>query len=215
MEFMIGIEISFSPVFPKQGIQKYKKNIATFRRTKQLIMNWLDLLILIPLIAGIFSGFKNGLIGEVASLAALVFGIWGAVKFSDWTANLLITWGIESQYMHVISFVVTFIIIVIVIQLIAKMLSQLVKSLALGWIDKLAGIGVGVIKAALITCVILFIIDIVDERRSFIPEETKDGSLLYQPMANLIPNLLPFLDFEYLEEEFEKSKNSSRDTVIS
>ena len=131
-------------------------------------MNWLDLLILIPVIAGLFSGYKNGLIGEVASLAALVFGIWGAIKFSDWTANLLMTWGIETQYMHIISFVVTMIIIVVVIQLIARMLSQLVKSLALGWIDRLAGIAVGVIKAALITSVILFILDIVDERKSFI-----------------------------------------------
>src|SRR5210317_265870 len=125
-------------------------------------MNWLDLLILIPLVAGLFSGYRNGLIGEVASLAALIFGIWGSIKFSDWTANLLNTWGIESQYMNIISFIVTFIIIVVVIQIIARSLSQLLKSLALGWVDKIAGIGVGVIKAALITSVILFVLDIVD-----------------------------------------------------
>ena len=106
-------------------------------------MNWLDLLIIISMLGGLFSGYKNGLIGEVASLAALIFGIWGAIKFADWTANLLTTWGIESQYMNIISFVVTFIIIVIVIQIIAKMLSQLVKTLALGWIDRLAGIAIG------------------------------------------------------------------------
>ncbi len=178
-------------------------------------MNWLDLLILIPLIAGLFSGFKNGFIGEIASLAALVFGIWGAIKFSDWTANLLTTWGIESQYMHIISFVITFIIIVVVIQIIAKMLSQLVRSLALGWIDRLAGIVVGLVKAALITSVILFVIDIVDERKSFIPEEAKEGSMLYQPMANLIPNLLPFLHLENFEKEIDKVKDDSLDTVTS
>lgn len=178
-------------------------------------MNWLDLLILIPVIAGLFSGYKNGLIGEVASLAALVFGIWGAIKFSDWTANLLMTWGIETQYMHIISFVVTMIIIVVVIQLIARMLSQLVKSLALGWIDRLAGIAVGVIKAALITSVILFILDIVDERRSFIPEEAKEGSLLYQPMATLIPNLLPFLNIEEVEEKIDEFRDKDSDTLKS
>ena len=177
-------------------------------------MNWLDLLILIPLVAGLFSGYKNGLIGEVASLAALVFGIWGSIKFSGWTANLLNTWGIESQHMNIISFVVTFIIIVVVIQLIAKMLSQLLKSLALGWLDKLAGIGVGVIKAALITSVILFVIDIVDERKSFIPEDVKENSALYQPMATLIPNILPFLNLEDIREKYNE-RSDGPDTVTT
>lgn len=177
-------------------------------------MNWLDLIILIPMLAGLFSGYKNGLIGEVASLAALILGIWGSIKFSDWTANLLNTWGIESQYMNIISFVVTFIIIVVVIQLVAKMLSQLVKSLALGWIDRLAGIAIGVFKAALITSVLLFVLDVIDERKSFIPEEAKEESLLFQPMANLIPNLLPFLNLEDVEEKLDK-KLDSIDTVNS
>ena len=35
------------------------------------------------------SGFINGLIREVASLAALILGIWGAIKFSSFTAAKL------------------------------------------------------------------------------------------------------------------------------
>ena len=197
------------------GHQKYKKNIATFELIKLLNMNWLDLLILIPMLAGLFSGYKNGIIGEVASLAALILGIWGAIKFSDWTANLLNTWGIESQYMHIISFIVTFIIIVVVIQLVAKMLSQLVKSLALGWVDRLAGIAIGVFKAALITSVILFVLDVIDERKSFIPEDVKEESLLFQPMSNLVPNLLPFVNVEYLEEEFNDRFDRDSDSIDS
>jgi len=195
--------------------QKYKKNIATFDGSKQLIMNWLDLIILIPLVAGLFTGFKNGLIGEVASLAALIFGIWGAIKFSDWTANLLATWGIESQYMHIISFVITFILIVIVIQIISKMLSELVKALALGWINRIAGVALGVLKAALITSVLLFVIDIVDQRKSFIPEDVKEESLFYEPMSDLVPNLLPFLNIEDFEKELDDIKDRRHDTVNS
>lgn len=177
-------------------------------------MNWLDIVILIPLIAGLFSGYRNGLIGEVGSLAALVLGIWGSIKFSAWTANLLNTWGIESQYMNIISFIVTFIVIVVVIEIIARSLSQLLKSLALGWVDKLAGIGVGVIKAALITSVILFVLDVVDERKNFIPEDVQAESLLYEPMANLVPNILPFLNLEQVEEKVDERINR-RDTVES
>jgi len=178
-------------------------------------MNWLDLIILIPLVSGLFSGYKNGLIGEAGSLAALIFGIWGAIRFSSWTANLLETWGITSQYMHIISFVATFIIIVVVIQLVARMLRQLVRSLALGWFDRLAGIGLGVIKAVLITCIILFLVDLVDERKNFIPEKVKEESLLFQPMAELIPNLLPFLGLDEFDWEKPGENDNSLDTVRS
>lgn len=177
-------------------------------------MNWLDLLILLPIVGGLFSGYKNGLIGEVASLAALIFGIWGAVKFSHWTANLLNTWGIESQYMHIISFVITFIIIVVVIQVVAKMLRELVKTLALGWIDRIAGIGFGVIKAILITSVLIFVIDYIDQRKNFVPEDVKKESILFRPMADLIPNLLPFLNIDNIEKELDQIKDKDRDTVI-
>jgi membrane protein required for colicin V production len=177
-------------------------------------MNWLDLIILIPLVGGLFSGYKNGLIGEVASLAALIFGIWGAVKFSGWTANLLDTWGVESQYMHIISFVITFIIIVVVIQIIAKMLRELVNALALGWIDRIAGIGLGMIKAILITSVLLFVIDYIDQRKNFVPKDAKQESLLFRPMADLIPNLLPFLNIENIEKELDQIKNKDNDTGI-
>lgn len=177
-------------------------------------MNWLDLIILILLIGGLISGYKNGLIGELASLAALVFGIWGSIKFSGWTANLLATWGIESQYMNIISFVVTFIIIVVVIQLVAKMLSQLLKSLALGWLNRITGIGVGLIKTALFISIILFVIDIIDDRKNFIPSDVKENSLLYQPMANFIPYILPFFNLEDFRKELD-DRPGDTDTVIS
>ncbi len=54
-------------------------------------MNYIDLIIAIPLVWGVFVGFKNGLIIEVASLAALLLGIFGAIHFSDLTANFLVT----------------------------------------------------------------------------------------------------------------------------
>lgn len=175
-------------------------------------MNWLDLIILLPLVGGLFSGFKNGLIGEVASLAALILGIVGSIKLSDMTANLLHTWGLESQYMHIISFVITFIIIVVVVQLIAKMISQLLKTLLLGWLDKLLGIIFGVIKAALIISVLLFVLDIFDERKPIIPEDVKENSILYQPMSNIVPGILPFLHLEDIGDDLKK-RDREPDTV--
>jgi membrane protein required for colicin V production len=45
-------------------------------------MNYIDIIIGIVLIVSAISGFRKGLIVEVASLAALILGIWGAIHFS-------------------------------------------------------------------------------------------------------------------------------------
>ncbi|MBE0678885.1 MAG: CvpA family protein, partial [Bacteroidales bacterium] len=45
-------------------------------------MNWIDLIILAILAFGLIQGFIDGLIIEIAELAALVLGIYGAIHFS-------------------------------------------------------------------------------------------------------------------------------------
>ena len=55
-------------------------------------MNWIDLIIVIILIIAIVRGFTDGFVRELASLAALIFGIWGAIKFSSLTAGKLYEW---------------------------------------------------------------------------------------------------------------------------
>jgi len=45
-------------------------------------MNYIDIIILAVLAWALFRGFKNGLFIEIASIAALILGIWGAIRFS-------------------------------------------------------------------------------------------------------------------------------------
>ena len=46
-------------------------------------MNVLDIIILVLLVLGLINGFRKGLFVEVASLVALVAGIYGAIHFSN------------------------------------------------------------------------------------------------------------------------------------
>ena len=52
-------------------------------------MNWIDFVIIILLVFGLARGYINGFVKELASLLALILGIWGAIKFSTWTAARL------------------------------------------------------------------------------------------------------------------------------
>ena len=81
-------------------------------------MNYIDLVLVILVIIAAFQGFRKGFVVEFASLAALILGIWGAIKFSDWTAAFITrNTGFHSDHMSTIAFVLTFIAIVIIIHI--------------------------------------------------------------------------------------------------
>ena len=52
-------------------------------------MNYLDLIFCIPLIWGFWKGWQKGLIIELSMLAALLLGVWGGIKFSDYMAGVI------------------------------------------------------------------------------------------------------------------------------
>ena len=51
--------------------------------------SYLDLIILIPILFGLYKGFTKGLILSLATLLGLLLGIYGGVKFSHITSRYL------------------------------------------------------------------------------------------------------------------------------
>ncbi len=110
-------------------------------------MNWIDLVIVVILILSMVSGFINGLIREVASLAALILGIWGAIKFSAFTAAKLYDFfDMSGHYVGIIAFVITFGIIVVVIHFVGLLADKIADAAALGFINRLLGIVFGLVQ---------------------------------------------------------------------
>ncbi len=119
-------------------------------------MNYLDIIIAIPLLYGIYKGITKGLVAELASLLALLGGIYGGVYLSDYTADILnARFDISEKYLGLIAFVVTFIVIVLVVVLVGKLITMLVKAVALGLLNRLAGAVFGFLKFALILSFLL------------------------------------------------------------
>jgi len=172
--------------------------IVIFAKRKR--MNYIDLLIAIPLVWGAFVGFKNGLIIEVASLAALLLGILGAIHFSDLTANFLVAnLNITTQYINLIAFAITFVGIVILVHLLAKMIDKLVKAVALGFVNRLLGMVFGLIKYAFLISIILVIINAINRNMTFIS--------LYKPLSTFAPGIFPYLDFQEIKKDIKDFKD--------
>lgn len=168
-------------------------------------MNYFDIIVGILLILAIIKGFKNGLIIELASLAALVLGLFGAIKFSSIAEKFLIQY-IDSSHIGLIAFIVTFIAIVIVIHLIAKVVDKMVSAIALGVINRILGALFSMLKYAFIISVLLAILVSFEKTYSIIPEEQKDNSHLYEPLRSIAPSIFPYLQFDDVKEQIDDAR---------
>ncbi|MDX9904426.1 MAG: CvpA family protein [Bacteroidales bacterium] len=178
-------------------------------------MNWIDFVIIALLAFGLIQGFINGLIIEIAELAALVLGIWGAIHFSGWTAGKLSGWfDMQSSWTGIVAFAVTFIAIVIGVYLLGKLLDTLLKAMALGFVVKSLGAVFGVLKAALILSVIFVFLNSIDEKRHFLPSSTISKSILYNPIADLVPAIFPLVEGGDLIDSFNRPKKQSPGLTI-
>lgn len=171
-------------------------------------MNYIDIVLVLLLVFSAIGGFKNGLIAEIASLAALILGIWGAIHFSDVTSEFLIeNFNLKTDHLNIISFIVTFVVIVILVHIVGNVLSKMVETVMLGFVNKLAGMVFGILRAALILSIVLLIFDKIDEDVKILPEKAKAESRMYEPIRNLAPFIFPFIDFWNDDKKPEKSED--------
>jgi len=171
-------------------------------------INLLDLILLIPLLLFAFQGYKKGIIIEVATLVALILGIYAALFFSDYTANLLTgSFNINKEYLNIIAFIVTFVGVLILVLLLGKVLEKVVNLLLLGFINKLAGALFGILKGALLLSILIFLINYFDVNASIIKKEARKESLLYKNIEPIAPWIYEKFNLQELKENIPDPKD--------
>ena len=151
-------------------------------------MNYIDIVILIPVLWLAFKGLKKGLVKEIASLLALILGIWLASTFSHYLVTVLEDkTALDQNYIPLIAFGIVFVLVVILVHLISNGLDKLVNAIALKAINKLGGAVFGTAKALLIVAAVLFLLNqFIVVKMELIPQEVTENSLLYEPILDLI-----------------------------
>jgi membrane protein required for colicin V production len=155
-------------------------------------MNVFDIVIAALLIFGFVRGVMKGLFVEVASLAALIGGVYGAIHFSYFIGDFLkeaVSW--DQEYVSLAAFAVTFITIIVTIALLGKILTKLADFAALGVINKILGGVFGAIKIGLILSVVFIFFGKMNDTISFVKKETLDESILYAPVKKIAPTIFP------------------------
>lgn len=165
-------------------------------------MNYIDIIIVILLAVFGIAGLRKGLITEAATLIGLGVGLYGAFHFSDFTADKLVQYfSIDSKYLNIIAFAVTFLVLAILVNLLGKLVTRLVKSINLGFIDKIGGFLFGLAKGVLI-CSLLVMLMNTFNLQSIIKEEYRTGSMLYPYVEKTVPYV--YQGFDLVKEAMDK-----------
>ncbi|WP_411029148.1 CvpA family protein [Spongiimicrobium sp. 3-5] len=149
-------------------------------------MGFLDIAIGLLLVWGLYKGLKNGLFVEIASIIALIAGLYGAIHFSYIAGEYLsknMDWN--ERYINLTAFIVTFIIIVVVVHLAGKLLTKIADFALLGLLNKIAGGVFGALKIAVILGALLVFFHRVNDNLNLINEETLNDSILYNPVKDI------------------------------
>ena len=150
-------------------------------------MNYLDIIIAIVLFVFGIKGYRKGLIIEVVTLLAFGVGIYGAMHFSDFTAeHLQEVMTIDPKYLNTVAFVLTFILLVIVVNMIGKAVTNLVRAMNLNFFNKLCGFVFGAAKGVLLCSILVLVLNNF-QLMGIVKPEVREQSKLYPYIEETVP----------------------------
>lgn len=121
-------------------------------------MNPFDIFIIIVLGYSIVRGLFRGLVKEVSSIIGILGGFYAAYSYYPVVAGLLSGLITNPSYLNILSFLIIFCSVLIVISLLGLVIKYLLNVAFLGWVDRICGVGFGLIKGVLITTVLFIIL---------------------------------------------------------
>ena len=163
-------------------------------------MQTIDIIIAVLLVIGLIAGLRDGLVKQIASLAGLVCGLLLGRAFytplGEWLAKTL---SISAEAAHVTAFILILVIVPLLFSLVGWLVSKFLKAISLGWVNRLLGGLVGVLKFALLAGVLITGIEILDKHCFLVAKEKKEASVLYYPIYDATG-----IFFNGVKEEFQK-----------
>ncbi len=169
-------------------------------------VNYLDIIISIPLVYGLVKGFENGLIKEVTGVIAIISGLYIAIHFSSFFESKVNNFfEIQQQFIPIITFVLLFFMTVVIFKVLGSIIDRVLKFLALGFISKIFGSIFGVLKVFIILGLLLTMVNNYD----LINKKTKQQSMLFEQLEWGSELIIPELNkykANFLESTEKKTK---------
>jgi len=121
-------------------------------------MNPFDIFIIIVLGYCIVRGLFRGLVKEASSVIGVLGGFYAAYSYYPKLAKLLSGLIVNPSYLNILSFLIIFCGVLIIISILGVVVKYLLNVAFLGWVDRICGVGFGLIKGVLIITVLFIIL---------------------------------------------------------
>lgn len=126
-------------------------------------MSTVDIALILLILIGAVSGYREGFLMELFSFAAIVLGILGGFKLMGEAMVLLSSeFEINENALPYVAFAVVFLAILIGVRLLGKLIKVSIDKTFLGQVDQAAGACLGLLKAAFLLSVCLWIMNVMD-----------------------------------------------------
>jgi uncharacterized membrane protein required for colicin V production len=133
-------------------------------------MNLLDLILAVLFVWFAISGIVRGLVRQLFSLGGLIAGhLAGSRWFGFAQAKL----GLSFQYAEVVGYAVVFLAAYLAVRLIGGLIEGRIRKSKLSGTDRLAGLAAGLVKGALFSILIVFLLVILLPRDARLLRESK------------------------------------------
>ena len=119
-------------------------------------MNPFDIIIIVILGFSLVRGIFRGLVKEVSSIIGVLGGFYAAYTYYPALAKLIAGLIRETAYLYILSFLIIFCSVLIIVGILGVIIKYLLNIAFLGWVDRIGGVGFGLVKGILIAS-ILFI----------------------------------------------------------
>jgi len=161
-------------------------------------MTKIDLILLAPIAFGIIYGLYRGFFKELVSVGCVIVGIYLSRYFGVFIAEILSKmFSIPLHIAKAISCFVIFVGAVIGLNISAKIITKVFSATGFGWLSRLAGGAFGGVKFLLIVSIMLNLTTLFYNKVPVNKENELAKSKFYEPIENVVPTIIPFVDFDF------------------
>ena len=148
-------------------------------------MEALDWIIAVFLGIGFVMGFMKGFFRQLASLVGLIAGLLIArALFVTVGEQLAEAVGSSVTFAQILSFFLIWILVPFALSILASLLTRMFDAISLGFVNRLSGAFMGLVKYAFFISLAIHFIEFADSKDFLIHETAKQRSLLYYPTAS-------------------------------
>lgn len=179
------------------------------------MMNWFDIAVIISLLVAFFTGYRKGLVMQLAGLFTIIL----AAIFGGKLAKIILPElqkifdSMSPHVASVFSYIVAFAAIALTISIVAKLIQGLFVAVNLNFVNRILGSMVALASVMLIFSLLLNLALMLDSQERVIKREIKENSFFYKRVQVVGPSIVPYLNKEtwekYIPENYRKQMEES------